>query len=101
MALKVKVGGEVGYLDRGDIVELAAHLDLDPFRRGHELRFADASRGLCNHRLFAAIIWRGDLCGFSKSHGCLTTVKVLSGTLSNAYFMRRTRRAHKKRLVHG
>ena len=35
MALKVKAGGEVGYLDCGDIVELAAHFDIDPFRRSH------------------------------------------------------------------
>ena len=52
----------------GDVVEFATHFDVDPFRRSHvKVRFADASRGLFNHRLFAAIIWRGNLRGFSKS----------------------------------
>ena len=47
MALKVKVGGEVGYFDCRNIVELATRFALDHFRRGHvELRFTDTSRGL-------------------------------------------------------
>jgi len=86
MALKVKVGGEVGYLDCGDIVELAAHFDLDPFRRGHvELKVRR-----CQSRL----VQPPSLCSnYLKGSAAFRSPRVLSRCQgfklgsSGAYFM--------------
>ena len=39
------------------------------------IRFAAASRGLFDHRLFAAVNWKGNLCRSCEMHGCLATVR--------------------------
>ena len=86
MTLKVKIGGEVGYFDCGDIVELAAHFDLDLSAAMLNQSLADASRGLFDHRLFAEIIWKS--LRILEVHGCVAAVKATSWNLLETYFMR-------------